>query len=76
MVVAWMRAWTVFIVALAAVGSTAGVVTAQGLPIAAAVTEEARGITGQSLVSPLSPERWSGTLAERRAEWLEMLGLA
>jgi dienelactone hydrolase len=71
-----MRAWTFFIVALAAVGSTAGVVVAQGLPIAAAVTEEARGITGQSLVSPLSPERWSGTLAERRAQWLEMLGLA
>lgn len=73
---AWLRAWALFIVPLAAGGSAAGEAAAQGLPIAAAVTEEARGITGQSLVSPLSAERWSGTLAKRRGQWLEMLGLS
>ena len=48
---------------------------AQGLPIYTTVTQEAREITGASLAQPLSPEQWKSTLNDRRAKWLEMLGL-
>lgn len=51
-------------------------VAAQSPSIYAAVTQEAREITGAALAQPLSPEQWQSTLADRRAEWLEMLGLS
>ena len=39
-------------------------------------TEDARKISATSLAQPLSPAQWQATLASRRAQWLEMLGLA
>lgn len=48
---------------------------AQGLSIYTTVTQDAHEITGASLAQPLSPELWKSTLSDRRAKWLEMLGL-
>lgn len=48
---------------------------AQGFSIYTTVTQEAREITGASLAQPLSPVQWKSTVNDRRAKWLEMLGL-
>lgn len=48
---------------------------AQGLSIYTTVSQEAREITGSSVAQPLSPEQWKSTVDDRRAKWLEMLGL-
>lgn len=48
----------------------------QGFSMFATVSQEARAITAASLVQPLSPGQWKATLTERRAKWLEMLGLS
>lgn len=47
-----------------------------GLSLYGSVSQEAREVSGASLAQPLSPEVWKGTLAERREQWLEMLGLS
>lgn len=39
------------------------------------VCREARQISSASLAVPMSPEAWKATAAQRRAMWLEMLGL-
>ena len=49
---------------------------AQGLSLFGSVSQEAREITSASLAQPLGPAAWQGTLAERRTQWLEMLGLS
>lgn len=40
-----------------------------------ALCRQARAISSRSLAQPLSPEVWQATLAHRRRQWLEMLGL-
>ncbi|MGE5532434.1 MAG: alpha/beta hydrolase [Bacteroidota bacterium] len=37
--------------------------------------KQARLISSTSLAQPLCPDRWASTLDQRRAQWLEMLGL-
>lgn len=49
---------------------------AEGLSLNASVAAEAREVTGASVPRPLSPEAWESSLAERREQWLEMLGLS
>lgn len=40
------------------------------------VCQEARQISSAALAMPLPPPQWQATLAQRRAMWLEMLGLS
>lgn len=47
-----------------------------GLSINGSVNQDAREVSGASLAQPLSPEVWKSTLATRREQWLEMLGLS
>jgi len=47
-----------------------------GLSLNGSVNQDAREVSGASLAQPLSPEVWKRTLATRREQWLEMLGLS
>ncbi len=40
-----------------------------------AASRQAREVSSRSLAQPLSPEQWESLLAERRRQWLQMLGL-
>lgn len=46
------------------------------LSIYGSVCREAREVSSTSLARPMSPEVWKTTLAERREQWLEMLGVS
>lgn len=47
-----------------------------GISLYGSVCQEAREVSGASLAQPLSPEVWQQTLAARREQWREMLGLS
>lgn len=48
----------------------------QGLSLFGSVSQEGRAVSGASLATPLTPQAWQASLAQRRGQWLEMLGLS
>lgn len=67
-----MHARLVFSLIALAVLPAAG----QGLSLFGSVSQEGRAVSGASLATPLTQEAWQASLAQRRGQWLEMLGLS
>lgn len=62
--------------ALAVASSLSGLAAQSGRSLYESVAEEAKAVSGASLARPLAPETWRDTVAARREQWREMLGLS